>query len=403
MIRKTLFAAVAVLAAGPVFAQTTAPKDTADFTETVEYSTDKHKVVTNNFWGNWFISAGGGAQMYFGDHDRQLGFGEWISPALDVAVGKWFAPEFGMRLMYSGMNLRGATQFGVHDLGTDIKGKPQQGYWLHNSNFHYYHLHADAMLNLSNVIGGYKESRVYNISPYIGIGFMRAYDSPTASEFAFNGGIMNSFRITPCLDINLDIRGTMVNDRFDGEIGGRKEEGLLTASVGLTYKFKPRGWERSKTIIRKDNREANDLRDQIAALAAENAKLEKALAECNEKEAQTIIERVKVAAPVMITFQIGKSKLAKKDRVSLSFLAEVINSSNGDITYTITGYADAQTGSKAINERLSKERAEAVFNCLVNEYNVPAERLKVEYKGGVDNMFFDDPSLSRAAITISDR
>ena len=77
------------------FAQT---EFTPDTTETVEYSTDRYKVETNSFWNNWFISVGAGGNVYFGDHDKQAKFGKRISPALDIAVGKWFSPGMGVRL-----------------------------------------------------------------------------------------------------------------------------------------------------------------------------------------------------------------------------------------------------------------------------------------------------------------
>lgn len=401
MIPKTFLAAGILLAAVPAFAQTAEPgNSSADFTDEVTYSENKHKVVTNTFWDNWFISVGGGGQIYFGDHDRQLTLGQWISPAFDIAVGKWFSPELGVRLMYSGGALRGASQNGSHSLDSPIKGKPWYGYWLTNSRFGFFHVHADVMLNLNNTIAGYKENRIYTISPYVGIGVMRAYKAPTSTEFAVNAGLFNSFRVAKALDVNLDIRGTMVSDRFDGEFGGRSGEGLLTASVGVTYRFKERGWERPKTVIRHDNRAVNDLKDQIEALKAENEALKAAIAEGNETKVETIIQKVNVASPVMVTFKIGKSTLARRDRAVLGMLAEVIKNSDESIVYTITGYADAGTGSPEINERLSRERAEAVYDCLVNEYGVDAAKLKVDYKGGVENMFYDDPELSRAAITI---
>ena len=402
MIRKTAFAAFALLAAAPVFAQVAEPEDTAssDYTEEVVYNENKHKVVTNTFWDNWFISVGGGGQLYFGDHDRQLNFGEWISPAFDIAVGKWFSPEVGARLMYSGGAIRGATQSGTHSLGSWIDSKPIDNFWLQNSRFGFFNIHADVLFNLNNIIAGYKEDRIYTISPYIGLGVMRAYKAPVATEFAGTVGLLNSFRVAKGLDINLDFRGALVSDRFDGEFGGRSGEGLLTASVGVTYRFKERGWERSKTIIRHDNRTINDLRDQIEDLKYQNEALKKALAERDEAKVDTIIQRINVAAPVMVTFKIGKSNLSRRDRVSLGMLADVIKDTDESIVYTITGYADAGTGSVAINDRLSRERAEAVYDCLVNEYGVDADRLKVEYKGGVENMFYDDPTLSRAAITV---
>lgn len=404
MIGKTISAAFVLLVSVPAFAQTAEPKDTlADFTDEVIYSENKHKVVTNTFWDNWFISVGGGGLLYFGDHDRQLGFGEWISPTFDIAVGKWFSPEVGARLMYSGGAIRGATQSGTHSLGSWIDSKPIDNFWLQNSRFGFFNIHADVLFNLNNIIAGYKEDRIYTISPYIGLGVMRAYKAPVATEFAGTVGLFNSFRVAKGLDINLDVRGALVADRFDGEVGGlngREGEGLLSVSLGVTYKFKERGWERSKTIIRHDNRTINDLRDQIEDLKYQNEALKKALAERDEAKVDTIIQRINVAAPVMVTFKIGKSNLSRRDRVSLGMLADVIKDTDESIVYTITGYADAGTGSVAINDRLSRERAEAVYDCLVNEYGVDADRLKVEYKGGVENMFYDDPTLSRAAITV---
>ena len=404
MIGKTISAAFVLLVSVPAFAQTAEPKDTlADFTDEVIYSENKHKVVTNTFWDNWFISVGGGGLLYFGDHDRQLGFGEWISPTFDIAVGKWFSPEVGARLMYSGGAIRGATQSGTHSLGSWIDSKPIDNFWLQNSRFGFFNIHADVLFNLNNIIAGYKEDRIYTISPYIGLGVMRAYKAPVATEFAGTVGLFNSFRVAKGLDINLDVRGALVADRFDGEVGGlrgREGEGLLSVALGVTYKFKERGWERSKTIIRHDNRTINDLRDQIEDLKYQNEALKKALAERDEAKVDTIIQRINVAAPVMVTFKIGKSNLSRRDRVSLGMLADVIKDTDESIVYTITGYADAGTGSVAINDRLSRERAEAVYDCLVNEYGVDADRLKVEYKGGVENMFYDDPTLSRAAITV---
>ena len=43
-------------------------------------------------------------------------------------------------------------------------------------------------------------------------------------------------------------------------------------------------------------------------------------------------------------------------------------------------------------------RAEAVYNTLVDKYGVNKDQLTMEYKGGVDTMFRENPRLSRAAI-----
>lgn len=389
-----------VLAAGisPLPAQTS-----ADTEEVVEYSDNKYKVETNTFWHNWFISVGAGGQVYFGDHDRQCDFGDRLAPALDIAVGKWFTPGIGVRLMYSGLQQRGATKHpgdkyedSAHGTGDPVQGGGAP-HWLEKQKFNMGNIHADVLFNFSNLFCGYNPKRVWNCSPYAGLGWAMVWESPSAKEVSANVGILNSFRLCDALDLNLDVRGMFVNDRFDGEGGGQFGEGMLSATVGLTYKFKQRGWNRSKTVVRYNNAALNEMREKLNEMSAENERLKRTLAEGNKREAQTIVK--KMAAANLVTFKISKSKLSNEARANLGMLAEVIKQGDKNVVYTITGYADAGTGSKATNERLNKARAQAVYDCLVKEFGVSQSQLRIDYKGGVDNMFYDDPRLSRAVIT----
>lgn len=397
MIKRTFFAAACLLAASTAFSQEATNEDIV-IKETVEYSTDKHKVETNGFWSNWFISAGAGAQVYFGDHDREAKFGNRISPALDIAIGKWFSPEIGARLMYNGLSAKGATRWGqAHSTGDQVDG---WGIGMYKSKFKYFNFQVDAMFNLSNIICGYNENRVYNCSPYIGVGVMKVTDDPKDASISGHFGIMNSFRISSAIDINLDLRGTLTSDELDGEIGGRWGEGLFAATVGITYKINPRGWNSAKTVTRNvyDNTELNRMREKLNRLNEENARLADELA--RKSQEKPVVKQI-ASANVLIVFPIGKSTLSNQARVSLGMLADAINAGDESTVYTITGYADAGTGSKELNERLSKERAEAVRDCLVDEFGVDASQLKIDYKGGVENMFYDDPRMSRAVITSS--
>lgn len=383
-----------------------------DFTEEVYYNDSKgYSVQTNSFWKNWFLSIGGGAQTYFGDHNRQLLWKNRISPAFDVAVGKWFTPGIGVRGMFSGLTIKGATQAGgAYSTGEVVTEKPFYGYWLSYQEFNYMNLHVDVMLNMTNLCCGFKEERVYNIIPYFGLGWAAVLedadrlqtDLAPGREVSANIGLINQFRLNRLLDLNIDIRGGYVQDRFDGEDGGRYGEGLLSATANLVWKIGGNTWDRSKTIVRYDNRAINALREQMDQLSRDNEALQKALEDCNEEKAAAAAKKLAVVAPNLVTFKINKSNLSKEARANLGLLAEVIKQCDSSVVYTITGYADAATGNKTINDRLSKERAEAVYNCLVKEFGVNPEQLRVEYKGGVENMFYDDPALSRAVITRGD-
>ncbi len=369
----------------------------SDVTEEIQYNNDKYKVETNHFFDNWFVSGGFGGQVLFGNHDKQVKFFNRIAPALDIAVGKWFTPGIGVRLMYSGLSVKGATQkeghgeFPTHSTGEDVPGKGGDGYWLMKQKFKFYNLHLDALFNMSNILYGYNEKRVYNCSPYFGLGWTRVWESPQSMEVSANVGILNSFRLNDALDLNLDIRGAYVSDRFDGELGGRWGEGLWSATIGLTYKFKPRGWDRSKTIIRTHDRtsELKAMQDKLNDMQAQLAK--------RKTDSITVIRTM--AAASFVVFKIDTWDLTNEARVQLSLFAENIKKADPNIVYIITGYADKGTGSVERNIVLSKNRARVVYECLVNEFGVPKKQLRIDHKGGVDNMFYNDPRMSRAVIT----
>mgnify|MGYP002507929020 CR=1 FL=1 len=400
MTKKIFLTALCALALCPAFAQTSTVE------EKVEYSTDKYKVETNRFWNNWFISLGAGGQVYFGDHDKQAKFGDRIAPSLNVSVGKWFTPGVGLRLMYSGLQAKGATQTwgdpngGSYSTGKGLGDKYSHGYgFLCHSKFDYLNLHADVMFNLCQLIGGYNPKRVYSVIPYVGFGWGHVMSAPHKDEITANFGISNAFRLSDAWDLNLDLNTMVVDDRFSsGEASGNRHfDAMLGLTLGATYKFKQRGWDRSKTIYRYNYGDLESMRQKLNDMSAENERLKQALAAGDKQKAQTIVK--KIAAANLVTFRIDKSTLTNEARANLGLLAEIIKSGDPEAKYTITGYADAGTGNQKGNERLSKERAESVYKCLVEEFGVDEKQLRIDYKGGVDNMFYNDPRLSRAVIT----
>ncbi len=367
---------------------------------TIQVSSDKHRVVTNKFEDNWFVGAGAGLQFFYGDHNRQMNFGERLVPAFEFHTGKWFTPGIGTRLAINGVTNKGLTQNGSHSTGVLYDASQA----LYKQQFNYLNIHADVLFNFTNLFKGYRPDRFYEFSPYIGIGYMFTWEEPTSDEVSANLGLFNKFRLNDTWNLTLDLRGSMVNDRFDGELGGRKDEGMLTAAVGILYNFGRKNWNKeTTTTIRIDNsEEINVLREKVNALALDNEALQAQLQRAKDTSVtDLIIDRNVLAAPILVTFPINKSTVSNEARVNLGFFAEIIKSGNPEIKYHIVGYADKGTGSKNTNIRLSRERAEAIYNVLVREFGVSTNQLEVDYKGGVSNMFYDDPRLSRAVITIA--
>lgn len=402
--KKTFFIATGILCAvSAAFAQE--PADGTQITEqtVTEQETDNY-VLTTSFSSNWFVSAGAGAQIGFTEHDRKISIGDRISPALNIYVGKWLTPGFGLRFGYSGMQVRGATQSWDSGLGSHSTGKPVNGKYTHDygflehQKFSYFNLHFDIMFNLCNLIGGYNPQRLYSCIPYVGIGYARVWKSPQANEITANVGVSNAFRLSDAVDLNFDINAMMADERFSGETGHRHFDALLGATLGITYKFKPRGWRRSvyttRTVV--DNTAINEMRSRYQDLQNENNRLRNELDARNKRDIVTEL----IASGNIIFFDIDKSDITEKSRASLSFLANAIKNGDKNTVYTVTGYADKGTGTPEWNETLSKNRAEAARRCLVEEFGIPAAQLQIDYKGGVDDLFYNDPRCSRAVIIL---
>lgn len=405
-------------------------------------SQDKYKVETNYFWDNWFINAGIGAQIQFADHNRQMQLKDRFTMALDLSTGKWFSPGLGVRAGVSGYQLKGLSGWSEHsateapnynrDNYTGFIKNAYQMYKEDGSHFHwagdvykntkipdhytmykteifYLNTQVDALFNLTNILFGFKKDRVFEFIPYIGVGWAHTFNrgiyenrfgdnvmGKRSNEVTANVGFLNLFNISDAFAISVDIRGTYMNDRFDQQIGGRYGEGIASGTIGLTYNFNQRGWNKGKTmIIKYGEKDINMLRDRINELQAANIALQNQL---GEPRVQEQVKETVLAGPLLVTFVINKYDLSNEARVNLGFLADAIKK-NPQSTFVITGYADEGTGNVSINDRLSKNRAKAVYDCLVNEFGVNPSQIRAEYEGGVKNMYYNDPRLSRAVIT----
>ena len=349
-----------------------------------------YRVETNLFGANWFISGGIGAQMYFGDNDSKASFGKRLAPALDISVGKWFTPGIGLRVSYNGLQAKGATP----DAGdVYVKGGTfSNGYYKQKWNLA--NFHGDVMLNLSNMLCGYNEERVYSFIPYAGAGLVHSWSDPKENNLGLNLGLINRFRLSSAWDLNVELRGLLMKNAF----GGASKEGMAGLTVGVTYKFKKRGWEAVPTVPMVPESQLNDMRNSLNSLKSENESLKRELVEARNKKPEVIVEKEAGFVPrLVVVFNIGKSNISKREYMNIEAMAKGIKE-NPKKVFTVTGYADKGTGSAEYNMKLSKKRAEAVRDLMVNEFGVPASQLKVDYKGGVGNMFYDDAKLSRVAI-----
>lgn len=356
-----------------------------------QIQTKRGPYVTNGFWDNWFISAGAGVQGYFGESfDKGDTF---ITPAFDFSIGKWITPVWGARVQLAGLSAKSATMNANNPF---VVSRYDNNYY--NIKMKYMHYHADALFNLSAAIGGYKPTRVYEIIPFIGFGGISTYSGPTSNEMAFDGGILNKFRISEHFDINIELRGVLFGQEFDKQAGGSRGEGIGSITAGLTYRFGKKTFKRASELEMMDisplNNRINQLEDALAANKAKQAALESALAEANRRPTEVIVEQQVAPAATAVFFTIGRTDINAEGKIVLDQMAETIKAS--DCKYTITGFADKQTGSAQRNMQLSQQRAQNVHDYLVSK-GVSADRLDVIAKGSTENPF-SQAYLNRVVI-----
>ena len=96
-------------------------------------------------------------------------------------------------------------------------------------------------------------------------------------------------------------------------------------------------------------------------------------------------------------FLLGRSELGPEEAFKLGRICQILTD-NPKARIIIKGYADSGTGTASINDRLSRERAEAVADMLKSN-GVSADRISIEYHGG-DRDASASPESNRVAVCI---
>ncbi len=392
--KRILFTIALVVAALSVFAQQ----------QEVEPKPSHANFVTNKFWDNWEIGAGVGVQTwFFGDNQDEGKFGKRLSYEVDVQATKWITPVFGARLQAQGLQMK-STVLGKDSffdelnqtLGTDVK----QGDWS------YYFIHADALINVRNWIGGYKEMRVWQPIVFGGFGYARSHISGAEvyrgnQEWAFSYGLLNKFRISKAVDLTLEAKNMLVRESF-GLRGGdeqaaidkfQKYGNLFSLTAGVTYRFNRRGFARPEVCPEPDysayNKRIENLENELANAQASADELAKKLAEA---EAPVIYQGKEIPIEMIIFFEWDKHKITQRAGIQLDYLAKMMKESEGE--FNLVGFA-SEEGVKQHNFNLSERRVNAIKDALVQR-GVPAEKLHVDWKG--ESVQFPNLPPNRAVI-----
>lgn len=183
--------------------------------------------VADGFWRNWFIQMGLDMTLQnpYG-YDFSKVFPNGKSFGLDLAVGKWFSHQVGVRGKFNWENKMPLLK---NDHANWLAPFDQPG--VNREKGGYVALYGDVLFNLHNLFGTYRADRTWNLSLYPRIGVNYNFG---VKKGALNAGIglLNTYRINDRWSIYGDIAYIMTGSGF---VGKEKVKGTGTGSNSNGY------------------------------------------------------------------------------------------------------------------------------------------------------------------------
>ena len=364
---------------------------------------------TNKAFDNTFIGIGAGINSVVPSITAPKNWGK-IGLAADLNFGKWWTPAIGMRL-------------GYHGLWDVAKANAINGTKT-GDKFGFHYIHGDLLWNISNTIGGYKETRFWDFVPYATMGVLDVCKgvnpftkgASNNFEYAAGAGLLNVLRLSNRVNLTIDLMA-LVGKAAAYTNGAGRLIVFPSATAGLQFNLGKTNFDRHSTItpvvipVPFTTEQYNALKDKVAALEKENAALKDKIALLEKEVAplrklvngQTYLYEngtftavdVKAGAPISVYFDLGSAKISAREKAHLEYFTN--NIATADTKVEVNGYADKATGSVKTNQALSEKRAKAVVD-LLKKAGMPESNIECKANGGVD--IFNTPAYKNRVVTI---
>ncbi|MBQ8521860.1 MAG: hypothetical protein IJ456_10945 [Bacteroides sp.] len=378
----TLVSALFACATG--FAQTeiTAETETTYWVD----STNNAKILNKaQFQDNWYVGVHAGGLFSWGSNTSGAGFFEQIRPAAALSVGKMFGPAGGMRLQALIGSNRGETENGKGYIWENVAG------------------YLDGVFNLTNIFNHYVEGRKFELLGIVGVGLEHTFGfsdkswntdesmfkTDNTTSVALRAGLMGKIRLSETLDLNIEAVNNWIDDSYDGQITNNTYDGHVNVLVGLTYRFKNHDDSRQFTYATREMTKYDIL----------NAELNRARAEAAVVlEPEVIVEKKKINSNqirTLISFEKNVSSINKLQQVNVYTAVQAWAQHNdSDI------YITMNENAKHVDGQLFNDRANAIKDMMVKEFQVPAERVIIEVEPESINLL--DPTKTDVIVYINE-
>ena len=334
---------------------------------------------TSSFWDNFYVEADFAGRMLMGAEDTHLSFGSRLKPGFGITVGKWFHPDFGVRLNFGGARLKGwnsgPTGLYAYDDGWVEGFDPVQEYWKgqgvdtqngYRQDIKYYELNADFLFDLYNVFTSHNRlNRKWTAQGYVGVGMLRAakyHGMEDNVKVGLRVGLIGNYHITDRLGLHLSVGSEITDANFTGELGkGNKFSGILNGTIGLSYRIGRQGYRVVRLV---PQRQLAALNNAISLIRTEQT-----------VSGDTIVMKERMATGSLlipsVVFYPGKNEFNEELQMVNIFRIARYMMRYKDAKIAIVG----NTGGT--DSRLARRRAEKVRDVLVNKYGIFPQRMEI--------------------------
>lgn len=213
-------------------------------------------VWTGGFWDDWFVQMDldMSLQNPYG-YDFSKVFPNGKSFGLDVAVGKWFAPQIGVRGKFNWENKLPLLK---NDHANWLAPFDEPG--VNREKGGYIGLYGDLLVNMHNLFGTYRSERTWNISAYPRVGLNYNFGVSKGS-LLLGLGILNTYRLSNRWSLFADVAYIMTGSGFVGEneSGGTgtnsNSNGYLSIGLGAQVDLGPHAGRSEKCKVKGEKSE----------------------------------------------------------------------------------------------------------------------------------------------------
>lgn len=372
-----------------------------------------NRYLSSTMGQNWFVTATGSVNWWQGSDRNPAGnYTSLNGPTFGggVSLGKWITHNVALRLAYdvnrshSYINGFHTANGGQFDFLYENNPTPDaNGYCT--TTFMYHNFHGDFMVSPVDLIQGYfNPDRFFTPLFYVGAGLacVSGHTSMIQSlmegkrnfEYSVDAGFMGLFKLTPYLDIDLQLMWTSQKYSIDSwyneyisadrTIRPRFADFNYSASLGLNWNIHSRIYELPINYAG----EMREMRERISQLEAELEDCMKNQGHITDTVVQFIgsTDTVKeiVSFPFSIFFNLDSYELmSRRDVVNLREIARVAADKGWKIR--LRGSCDSATATPEYNQRLSENRCRKIMLELM-ELGIPESQIILVPVGGVHEL-----------------